>query len=79
MLETYSEKKVKYLYRHQEGLRILRTVTNLTNQKKGCERYFLCDLPLKFHVVKIVYGIKVGTLLPNREIVYFQEVSLYEK
>lgn len=71
LLETFKEKKAKYVYRNQEGLRILRTVTNSTNMKKGCERLILCDLPLKFHVLKIVYGIKVGMLLPNREVVYF--------
>lgn len=71
LLETFNEKKAKYIYRNQEGLRILRTVTNSTNMKKGCERLFLCDLPLKFHVLKIVYGIKIGMLLPTREVVYF--------
>jgi hypothetical protein len=46
---------------------------------KGCERIVLCDIPIKFHVGKLVYGIKVGQMLTNREIEYFKEISLYEK
>jgi hypothetical protein len=41
-------------------------VSNTSTAKKGFERLFICDLPVKFHVVKIVYGIKIGFMLPSR-------------
>lgn len=66
MLETFNNKKGKYLFRNDDGLRIYRTVTNCTNAPKGCERFVVCDLPLKFHLVRLVYGVKVGQMLPNR-------------
>ena len=56
------------MFRDEEGLRINRTITNATNAIKGCERLILCDIPLKFHVAKIVYGIKIGQMQANREI-----------
>lgn len=79
MLETFNSRKGKYVFRNEDGLRIYRTITNSTTAVKGCERFVMCDLPLKFHVAKLVYGIKVGQLLPSREIEYFKEISLYEK
>lgn len=79
LLETFDNKKNKYLFRNDDGLKIVRTFTNVTTDKKGCQRLVLCDLPLRFHVVKIVYGIKVGLLHPGKEVEYFHELSLYEK
>ena len=70
---------MKYTYRNNDGLRILRTISNKTTEAKGHERLFLCDLPMKFHIVKIVYGIKIGLLMPNRHVDYFEGVSLYER
>ena len=78
-LENFKDKGLKYNYRHKEGLKILRTVTNIANSKKGYERLFLCDLPFKFHVLKIAYGIKLGVYLSNRELQYFEEVSVFER
>ena len=67
------------MYRNNDGLKILRSICNKTTESKGQERLFLCDLPTKFHIVKIIYGIKVGLLMPNRQIDYFEGVSLYER
>jgi hypothetical protein len=66
MLETFNNKKGKYLFRNDDGLRIYRTVTNNTTAPKGCERFVVCDLPLKFHLVRLIYGVKVGQMLASR-------------
>ncbi len=79
MLEVFSNRKGKYLFRNDDGLKIYRTITNSTTALKGCERLVVCDLPLKFHLVRLVYGVKVGQMLPNRDVEYFKEMSLYEK
>lgn len=66
MIEKFSTNKEKYSFRDYDGLRIHRIFTNVTNPKKGCSRLVLCDLPLKFQVLKIAYGIKIGIFLANK-------------
>lgn len=67
-METFSSKRSKYVFRDEEGLRIYRTITNCTNAPKGCERLVLCDVPLKMHVQKLAYGIKLGQMRGSREV-----------
>lgn len=60
------EKKKKCNYSGLGDLRVERTITNITNTKKKTERFVLCELPLKFQVLRIVYGIRLAISVPNR-------------
>ena len=68
VLETFNSRKNKYSFRPEEGLSIHRVFTNTTTAKKGCETFFLCELPLRWRVVRMVFGIKVGMMMANRQV-----------
>ena len=50
---------------------MVRLFTNYVEQRKNHERWAEIGLPARMEVQKIVYGIRIGTILPNKEIYYF--------
>jgi hypothetical protein len=71
VLEIFDNKGSKYAFRDESGIRVLRTFTNVTTERKGCQRLVFCNLPLKLQVLRLSYGIKIGIVHINHEIEYF--------
>lgn len=69
----------RFSLKNTEGIKNVRFLTNVSNEKKNMEKYFILQLPAKLELQKIVYGIRIGLVMPNKEIVYFNDVHLYEK
>jgi len=69
----------KFNIKNTEGIKIIRTLTNISNEKKNNEKYFVVELPAKIELHKIVYGIRIGAVSSNKEITYFNDLHLYEK
>lgn len=69
----------RFNIKNTEGIKITRTLTNVTQDKKNHEKYFVLELPAKVELHKIVYGVRIGVVMPTKEIMYFNDLHLYEK
>jgi hypothetical protein len=67
----------KFNLKNTEGIRNIRIVTNVSTEKKNMEKYFILELPAKIEIQKIVYGVRIGIVMPNKQIAYFNDLHLY--